>query len=110
MSKKLKSQFICSSMMLPEHVTALNDAQRKAEDKELFNIPEIDEQQFELWDSLLWISKIEGKKLKINYIAERGPASIKGVILEMNQKTININSGGSNSVISIKNIISIDYA
>ena len=108
MSKKLSTQFLCSSMMLPEHVSALNKLQGEEEKRELAYYPEPDEQQLELWDSLLKSSKHGGKKLKIEYNTGNGPAVITGVVSDFNHKAIRVDTSKWDKTISLESIVNIE--
>ena len=109
MTKKLKNQFLCSRMMLPEHVAALNKHNKEMKEKELFNIPEYDEQQLKLWEALLKSSMLEGLEVEINYLSSAGPVLISGIVLGMNllRKTIRIKSKETSKNIFLKNILGV---
>ena len=69
---KIYNQFLCSSMMLPEHKEALNDHYVEEEHREEQCMPEIDEQQLEIWEYLIRKSLIKSKKLNITYLTKKG--------------------------------------
>ena len=60
---KIYNQFLCSSKMLPEHKEALNDHYIEEKHREEQGMPEIDEQQLEIWEYLIKKSLVRVRNL-----------------------------------------------
>ncbi len=82
--KKLYNQFACSSFMLPEHVDSLEQREKKIKEVELQQVPELDEQQLELWERILQESLQDGRRINVRYMMANGPVTITGVITGVN--------------------------
>ena len=68
MRPKIYNQFICSSFMLPEHVESLNEYHTEEQQKEAEYVPEVDEQELEIWEYLIGQSLNKGHKITITYL------------------------------------------
>ncbi len=84
MRKKLYDQFLCSCLMLPEHVEKLQQHAKELRQKKLQNMPEFDDQKYELWERLLQESLLEKKNIIISYLGHNGPVTVTGVIASVN--------------------------
>ena len=80
MMKKMKSQFLCSSMMLPEHIGALKSHARKEFIKENYKFPQFDEQQLQEFDCLLKKSLQQGTILQVTCLSSTGFKATKGIV------------------------------
>lgn len=68
--KKFTDQFLCSRMMLPEHVEALSRYNKKNLKEEDTHIPSVDEQELENWERLIKQSLEHGMKITVTYLAK----------------------------------------
>ncbi|NLL57348.1 MAG: YolD-like family protein [Firmicutes bacterium] len=82
--QKLNNQFLCSRMMLPEHVEALAQYNKERQ-KEEITIPSVDEQELELWERRIIQSLELGKEITITYLANSEIKSVSGVVKRVNR-------------------------
>ena len=68
--KKFTDQFLCSRMMLPEHVEALSRYNKKNLKEEDTHIPSVDEQELENWERLIKQSLEHRMKITVTYLAK----------------------------------------
>ena len=109
MPAKMFNQFLCSSLMLPEHREALNRHNAEMRQQKTPR-PCIEEQQRELWDRLLIDSLQQGKELSICCMDRRGARRFNGVVCALDPLHQRISIRGTGSVIRIPldSIISVD--
>lgn len=98
MPAKMFNQFICSSLMLPEHREALTRYHREAREKEKARRPSVGEDDREVWDRLLNISLQQGRELIITTEDEEGTCVTRGVVCKIN-RTRGIISVRSNAAV-----------
>ena len=79
MSKKLKNQFLCSRMMLPEHKERLREYHKKMYGGKT-ELPLFDEQQLEEFQCLLIQSLQCGLEVELTILTETGQKIITGVV------------------------------
>ncbi len=110
MSKKMFNQFLCSSLMLPEHREALNRHHAEQRKREETRCPCIDEQQYALWERLLATSLQQGKKLLVCYMNEQGEHSLQGVVCKYAplSREIFIRDAGAEKRILLSSIVSLE--
>ncbi len=84
MSKKLKNQFLCSSLMLPEHRAKLAEHCQKFSTAEKYRRPPLDDQRQEEFQLLLERSLRAGLELQITTLTSKGRLQFTGVIKEIN--------------------------
>lgn len=110
MTKKMFNQFLCSSLMLPEHRDALNRRRAEQRKKEKMCRPCIDEQQHALWDCLLTAALRQGKELAVYYKNEQGEHLLRGAISRIVplRREIYIQAAGVVSRVSLDNIVSLE--
>ncbi len=77
---KMFNQFICSSLMLPEHREALNRHNRELRKQEKECCPYIEEEERDRWDRLLGESLQKGRQLAVTCLEEDGPRLLRGVV------------------------------
>lgn len=84
MSKKLRHQFACSSMMLPEHRGSLNRRRKEMERREQHRRPLLDEQEQELFQQTLQRSLQESAPLTLTVLNENsGCRRLTGVVVKL---------------------------
>lgn len=118
MPAKMFNQFICSSLMLPEHREALNRHNLAlGEQEKKMRRPCIAEQQRELWDRLLHDSLHQGKELMVTTtMNEKDSQLLKGVVCKIDplQQEIRIKAGGNvrrvpvGSVVAVESVRAVD--
>ena len=79
MRAKMYNQFLCSSLMLPEHREALTRYYVEEQQKEAECMPEVDEQELAVWDQLIRISMAEGCIVAVTYMISGEIKSLSGV-------------------------------
>ena len=109
MSKKISNQFLCSSLMLPEHRDALNRRRRKRREREGARRPCFDEQQLALWDRLLTAALQQKKKLLVHYANERGVHAFEGIVYRYlpSSREIFMRAAGVIKKVPLDSIVSI---
>ena len=110
MPAKMFNQFICSSLMLPEHREALNRHNRVIREQGKKQHPCIDEQERELWDHLISESLRKGRKLAVTYLEKNAPRVLRGVICSfepLGRKFV-MDAGGMRYPIPLSSIIAIE--
>ena len=109
---KIYNQFLCSSMMLPEHKEALNDHYIEEKHREEQGMPEIDEQQLEIWEYLIKKSLGKSKKLNITYLTKKGRRiTVKGVkVISIKGSLLCISDGVADKTktVDLNKIVSIE--
>ena len=80
MVNKLNNQFLCSRMMLPEHVRELRKQAYEAEIQEISKIPELDEQRLEEMDKILKKAIKKNLPVRITVMNPKGPNIYKGKV------------------------------
>ena len=110
MTKKMFNQFLCSSLMLPEHRDALNRRRAEQRKKEKIYRPCIDEQQHALWDRLLTAALRQGKELAVHYKNEQGENLLRGVVYKLVplRREIYIQAAGVVSRVPLDSIVSLE--
>jgi hypothetical protein len=83
MSKKMRHQFACSSMMLPEHRGSLDRRRREAEWIEQHRRPLFDEQEQELFQQALQRSLRHGTPLLLTVLDNRGRRRLTGIVVKL---------------------------
>ncbi len=82
--KKFTDQFLCSRMMLPEHVEALSRYNKKNLKEEDTHIPSVDEQELENWERLIKQSLEHGMKITVTYLAkDKKKKSVTGTVTKV---------------------------
>ena len=112
MLSKLYNQFICSSFMLPEHTEALNEYHVEERQKEEQYVPEVDEQELEMWEYLIGESLSEGYKVSVTYMGVSGKVTTTGVAIEVENAALRMKDENTDRIksISLNNIISVTEA
>ena len=90
MLSKLYNQFICSSLMLPEHREALTKHHLDERQEEERYVPEVDERQLEMWEYLIKESLSQKKKLGVTYLSGSARKTITGVAVEAGNSALRI--------------------
>lgn len=110
MPAKMFHQFICSSMMLPEHREALNRHNGELQKQEKICYPYSGEEERACWDRLLHTSLHHGTVLTITTLADTGSCQLSGVVCKVNllQREISIKAGGKIRCIPLAGIVSIE--
>ncbi len=83
MSKKLRHQFACSSMMLPEHRGSLNRRRKELERREQHHRPLLDEQEQELFQQALQHSLQHGTPLTLTVLQSSGYRRLTGIVCKL---------------------------
>ncbi|NMB36383.1 MAG: YolD-like family protein [Firmicutes bacterium] len=109
MTKRISNQFLCSSLMLPEHRDALERRRREQREKEETRRPCFDEQQLALWDRLLTAALRQEKELLVRYAGEHGVHSLRGIVYRYvpPRREIFIRVAGATKKVPLDNIIGI---
>ncbi len=102
MLSKLYNQYICSSFMLPEHTEALTEYHVEERQKEEQYVPEVDEQELEMWEYLIEESLSEKKWLNVTYLNGGERKTITGVVLEAANSALRIKDENIDKVKTIK--------
>ena len=112
MRAKLYNQFICSSLMLPEHREGLNEHHAKERLQEKRYVPEVDEQEYEIWEYLIGGSLSEGRRLSVTYMGVSGKITATGVAIEVENAALRMKVENTDRIksISLNNIISVTEA
>ncbi len=107
---KMFNQFICSSLMLPEHREALNHHNRKLQKQEKEFCPYIEEEERDRWDRLLGESLQKGRELAVTCLEEDGPRLLRGVVcrFEPLRREISIQVAGKVHPILLACIVAVD--
>ncbi|MEW5920814.1 MAG: YolD-like family protein [Bacillota bacterium] len=111
MPAKMFNQFLCSSLMLPEHREALNRHAAELRQQEKSRRPSIDEQQHELWDRLIGDAIREKKELSITCLDEKeGTRLFRGVVcrIDPQRREIIMREAGSVSRMPLDGIVALD--
>lgn len=101
MSKKIQNQFACSGLMLPEHRAQLTARHRKKR-KDAFLPSLLDEQQHEIFQSLLERSLRCGLEIHITVLTAQGEAEITGVVQKTDPLTGRIYLSAGNTILTIQ--------
>lgn len=109
MTQKISNQFLCSSLMLPEHRDALERRRREQREKKETRRPCFDEQQLALWDRLLTAALQQEKELLVRYAGEDGAHSLRGIVYKYvpSCRELFIRAAGATKKVPLDNIISI---
>jgi len=84
MMKKFTDQFLCSRMMLPEHVEALSRYNKKNLKEEDTRISSVDEQELENWERLIKQSLEHRMKITVTYLAkDKKKKSVIGAVTKV---------------------------
>lgn len=112
MRAKLYNQFICSSLMLPEHREGLNEYHAEQRRKEEKYVPQVDEQEFEIWDYLVRKSLCKGYAVSVTYLSASGKITLTGVIIAAENSMLRIRDEKTSSIkgINLKDIFSVAEA
>ncbi len=110
MSKKLNNQFICSRMMLPEHVRALSKYEQESKLKELCKRPELDEQRLEEFDRVLQRAIKEELLVRVMVLTERGPVMYDGKVQKIATGKLYIEIEEEVKLVELSNVVNIDEA
>lgn len=110
MNKKMFNQFLCSSLMLPEHREALKCRHAEQLKKEKTRCSCIDEQEYVLWNRLLTAALGQGKELAVHYRDEQGQHLLRGVVIRIvpTRREIFIRVAGAVKRVFLDNIISLE--
>ncbi len=110
MSKRISNQFLCSSMMLPEHREEIETMNRDREKKP--PPPEWDEQALELWERLLKQSFKQGEKIKITVFLQDRYLEVAGVVqrLDVSRGRVGIETAAGYKVLELKTICAVEAA
>lgn len=106
--EKLHNQFLCSRMMLPEHVEALSQHNKEKQNEEMI-IPSFDEQELENWEHLIKQSLEQGTEITITYISNSAEKSVSGAVIRFDGSTGRIIIGDKNGWVGmeLKEIVGI---
>ena len=81
MPQKMFNQFLCSSLMLPEHREALQRRAAQLRQQEKMCRPCIDAQQHELWERLISEALRQKSELSVSFLdAREGIRVFKGML------------------------------
>ncbi len=105
MSKKLYNQFICSRMMLPEHVRALSKHEQESKLKELCWMPELDKQRLEEFDRILQKAVKEEMPVRLTVMTGQGLVVYEGKVQEVDRGKLYLEAGKD---AGLKDILDID--
>ncbi len=100
--KKLTNQFLCSRMMLPEHVEAWSKHNEKILEEENNNIPYFDEQELELWERLIKQSLEHGTEITVTYVSKAGKKSFSGAVIKIDVSASRIIFAGKDGRIEVE--------
>jgi hypothetical protein len=82
-SKKMRHQFACSSMMLPEHRGHLDRRRKEIERSEKYSRPLLDEQEQERFQQALQHSLEEGAPLTLTVLKHNSCRRLTGTIIRL---------------------------
>lgn len=111
MPEKMFNQFLCSSLMLPEHREALNRRAAQLRQQEKMCRPCIDAQQWELWDRLISEALHQERELSILCLDEQqGSRLLRGVLcgLDPQHRELIIRNSAGMKRIPIESIMGVD--
>lgn len=111
MPAKMFNQFICSSLMLPEHRDALNSHNAALRERETkMRRPCIAEERYQLWDQLLCASLHQGKAIMVTIVENEEACMHKGVVrrIEPSRREICMNVDGSVKRITFDSILEVE--
>jgi hypothetical protein len=83
MSKKLRHQFACSSMMLPEHRGHLDRRRKDLKRREQQRRPLFDEQEQERFQQALQRSLQQGLPLTVTVLQSSGCRRLTGIVIKL---------------------------
>lgn len=83
MSKKMRHQFACSSMMLPEHRGHLDRRRKDIERREQQRRPLLDEQEQERFQQALQRSLQQGAPLTVTVLDSCGYRRLTGIVVKL---------------------------
>ncbi len=109
MRSKMYNQFICSSLMLPEHREALTEYHLEERQQEEQYMPEVDEQELEVWEYLIGESLSEKKKLNVTYLNRNERKTLTGVAVEAANSALRIKDENIDKIktINLNEIIAV---
>ncbi len=113
MRSKLYNQFICSSLMLPEHREALTEYHVEERQQAERYVPERDEQELEIWEYLIRESLVKGCKVNVTYMSHSGRRNtVAGPVKETENSTLRIKDEVTNSIktINVSKVIAVKQA
>lgn len=111
MPEKMFNQFLCSSLMLPEHREALQCRAAELRQQEKMQRPCIDVQQYELWDRLICEAIQHKRELCISYLdKQEGNRLIRGVVCrpDPQRREIIIRNSAGMKRIPLESITGVD--
>lgn len=111
MPAKMFNQFICSSLMLPEHRDALNRHNAALRERETkVRRPCIAEEQYQLWNQLICASLHQGKAIMVKIVANEEACLYKGIVcrIEPSKGEICMNVEGTVKRIPFHSILEVE--
>lgn len=113
MSKKIRQQFSCSKMMLPEHSVHYATHKISTKKEELHRRPALDEQYQEQLQQNLSLAMMEQRLIRIKILNAEGFCTYSGIPRRINQVTgtIDLDDGGTAvKRIRASEVVSLDFS
>ncbi|HHT45757.1 MAG TPA: YolD-like family protein [Firmicutes bacterium] len=110
MRPKIYNRFVCSSFMLPEHVESLDEYHTGEQQKEAEYVPEVDEQELEIWGYLIRQSLNKGHKITITCLTNSGRDTLTGVVWDARNSILYVRDEitGKKKTVALDKIFSVE--
>jgi hypothetical protein len=96
-------------MMLPEYTEALSKHREKILEEENNNIPDVDDQELELWERWIKQSLEHGREITVTYLSKDGEKTLAGAVIKIDLPAgrITMAGRGGRIEVEVKKITSI---
>lgn len=111
MSKKMRHQFACSKMMLPEHRGSLERHREEVEQNEKYSRPILEEQEQERFQRALQQAIENGAPLSLSVLNKNGFRRLTGIVIKLEPWAgrLRLHTGASVETVFIAEVTGVEF-